>query len=343
MNDAARMNNAASPGRRARHQRPSSRLAATALIALSILISGCQRPEVSGFQGYIEGEYLYLAAPQPGYLQSLDAIRGSRVGPGQPVFSIAADPDVQALAQADAQARAARERMQNLKEPRRAPEIAALEAAVRSAESGLALAQTRLRQQQALAQRNFVSKAALDQALTEQAQAQAQLDAARQQLSSYRSSLGRDAEVRGAEAELQAADALAAQKRWAVERKNVSAPAAGEVTETYYRPGEWVPAGSPVVALLPDARRRLRFFVPETSLARLSAGQLVEASCDGCAAPIRATIDFIAAQAEYTPPVIYSRGNREKLVFRVEAAPAAEQAASLRPGLPIDVRLVDQP
>ena len=95
-------------------------------------------------------------------------------------------------------------------------------------------------------------------------------------------------------------------------------------------------------ALLPDARRRLRFFVPETAIATLKPGQKVEARCDGCAAPIRATIDFIAPQAEYTPPVIYSRGSREKLVFRVEAAAAPEQAATLRPGLPVDVRLLER-
>ena len=99
-------------------------------------------------------------------------------------------------------------------------------------------------------------------------------------------------------------------------------------------------AGAAVASLLPDARRRLRFFVPETIVGGLRTGQAIEAGCDGCAATIRATIDFIAPQAEYTPPVIYSRGSREKLVFRVEAAPAPEQAATLRPGLPIDVRLI---
>jgi HlyD family secretion protein len=103
-----------------------------------------------------------------------------------------------------------------------------------------------------------------------------------------------------------------------------------------------VPAGAAVASLLPDRRRRLRFFVPETALAALRPGQAVEAACDGCAAPIRATVDFIAPQAEYTPPVIYSRGSREQLVFRVEAAPAPAQAAGLRPGLPLDVRLARQ-
>jgi HlyD family secretion protein len=97
-----------------------------------------------------------------------------------------------------------------------------------------------------------------------------------------------------------------------------------------------------VASLLPDDRRRIRFFVPETIVAQIHPGRMVEATCDGCAAPIRARIDFVAPQAEYTPPVIYSRGSREKLVFRVEAVPAPEQAATLRPGLPVDVRLAER-
>ena len=103
-----------------------------------------------------------------------------------------------------------------------------------------------------------------------------------------------------------------------------------------------IAAGAPVASLLPDTRRRLRFYVPETVVGTLQPGQAVEARCDGCAAPIRATIDFIAPQAEYTPPVIYSRGTREKLVFRVEAAPAPDDARRLRPGLPVDVRLAER-
>lgn len=213
---------------------------------------------------------------------------------------------------------------------------------MRAAEAALQLAETQFRQQQALAQRNFVSQARLDEARATRDRDAAQLDAAREQLATFRIALGRQGEVRGAEADLDAASALAAQKRWLVERKAVNAPTDGEVADTYYRPGEWVPAGAPVASLLPDARRRLRFYVPEAQIAGLQPGQQVEASCDGCSGAIRARIDFIAPEAEYTPPVIYSRGSREKLVFRVEAQPPPEQAARLRPGLPVDVRLIDR-
>jgi len=307
---------------------------------LALLTAACNEEKAAGYQGYIEGEYLYLAAPQAGYLKSLDAVRGSRVQAGQAVFAIATDPDAQALAEAEARAGAAREKVENLKEPRRPPEIATLEANLQAALASQRLARTRLNQQESLARAKFVSQAALDEARSAFEQASAQVEANRQQLATYRSTLGRQSEVRGAEADLQAAAALAEQKRWVVERKAVNAPAAGEVSDTYYRPGEWVPAGAAVASLLPDARRRLRFYVPETNLAVLKPGLKVEAGCDVCTKPIRATIDFIAAQAEYTPPVIYSRGSREKLVFRVEAVPDPEHAPSLRPGLPVDVHVI---
>lgn len=310
------------------------------IVVLALLAVGCGKEASVGYQGYVEGEYLYLAAPQAGYLKSLDAARGSRVSAGQAIFAIAADPDAQALAEAEARAGSAREKVENLMEPRRPPEIATLEANLQAALASQRLARTRLQQQESLARAKYVSQAALDEARSAFEQAAAQVEANRQQLATYRSTFGRQSEVRGAEADLRAAAALAEQKRWVVERKAVAAPVTGEVSETYYRPGEWVPAGASVASLLPDARRRLRFYVPETELAALKPGLKIVAGCDGCTTPIRATVDFIAAQAEYTPPVIYSRGSREKLVFRVEAAPDAEQAATLRPGLPVDVHLM---
>ncbi|SBT06050.1 Multidrug resistance efflux pump [Candidatus Accumulibacter aalborgensis] len=307
--------------------------------ALAALLAACGHDQPAFFQGYVEGEYLYLAAPQAGYLKSLDSPRGSRVTEGQAVFAISRDPDSQTLAEAEARAGSARQKLKNLSEPRRLPEIAALEAQVRAADASLQLAQSQLRQQETLARQRFVSQARLDEATAARDRSAAELDAARQQLASFRISLGRQAEVSGAEADLEAAAAVAAQKRWLVERKAVSAPVAGEIADTYYQPGEWVPAGAPVASLLPDARRRLRFYVPAALIATVQPGQSVEARCDGCGEPIKATIDFIAPQVEYTPPVIYSRGSREKLVFRVEASPAPAQAATLRPGLPVDVRL----
>lgn len=307
----------------------------------AMLLVACDKAGVSNsYQGYVEGEYLYLAAPLGGYLNSLDAVRGSRVTVGAQVFSVAADPELQGLQEAEARVTSAKGKVQNLKEPRRQPEIATVEAQLRAAEAALRLSESQLKRQQVLVLKGFVSQSSLDQARMARDRDAAEVEAARQQLATARINLGRQPEVSSAEADLQAAGAQVAQKRWQVEKKTVTAPAGGEIAETYYRPGEWVPAGQPVASLLPDERRRIRFFVPETIVAGIQPGRDVEASCDGCKTVIRAKVTFISPQAEYTPPVIYSRGTREKLVFRVEAQPAPEQAATLRPGLPVDVRLI---
>src|SRR5664279_840344 len=93
-----------------------------ASIGLTLLLATCGKETATSYQGYVEGEYLYLSAPQAGYLKSLDAARGSRVVQGQPLFAIAADPDEQALAEAEARTGSAREKVENLKEPHRPPE-----------------------------------------------------------------------------------------------------------------------------------------------------------------------------------------------------------------------------
>ena len=312
-----------------------------AVLILILLLAACGQGGDRSYSGYIEGEYIYLASPTAGYLDKLQVVRGSRVAEGAVIFAVAADPEQQGLNEAEAMETAAREKVQNLNEPRRKSEVETMEAQLRVAEAALRLSEKQLQQQESLFAKGFISSARLDEVREARARDVAQVESARQQLATFKSTLGRQSEVRAAEAEAKAARAQVAQKRWQVDKKMVVAPSAGEINETYYRPGEWVPAGSAVASLLPDVRRRLRFYVPETVIAGMKLGQKVEATCDGCAAPIRASIDFIAPQAEYTPPVIYSRGSREKLVFRIEAVPDQEQAPTLRPGLPIEVRLME--
>lgn len=312
-----------------------------AVISMSVSLSGCGKSDNQNYQGYIEGEYLYLAAPSAGYLDKLVTTRGASVAEGASLFSLAADPEQQVLREAEAREAGSREKLRNLSEPHRQPEVAAMEAQVRVAETALALSGKQLQQQKTLAEKGFISTASLDEFQAARDRDQAQLDAARQQLATFQTTLGRQSEIRAAAADVDASHAQVAQQRWQVDKKMVVAPTAGEIAETYFRQGEWVSAGQPVVSLLPNNRRLMRFFVPESVISGIKLGGIVEVTCDGCTAPIRGTINFIAPQAEYTPPVIYSHGSREKMVFRIEALPSLEQAASLRPGLPIDVRLLE--
>lgn len=113
---------------------------------------------------------------------------------------------------------------------------------------------------------------------------------------------------------------------------------AARVNDVFMRPGEWVPAGQPVLALLPPAQRKARFYVGQHEVGGLKPGDTVHLHCDGCGADIEARVSFIAAGPEYTPPVIYSNAQRGKLVFLVEARTVRpEDAERLRPGQPLDV------
>jgi HlyD family secretion protein len=120
-------------------------------------------------------------------------------------------------------------------------------------------------------------------------------------------------------------------------RRKVASPATGTIQQIYFRPGEMVPAGRPVVALLPPGNIKIRFFVPEAALPTIALGDTVTVHCDGCAPDLTAKVSFIARSVEYTPPVIYSLDERSKLVFMIEARP--QRPDNLRVGQPVNVTL----
>jgi HlyD family secretion protein len=148
-------------------------------------------------------------------------------------------------------------------------------------------------------------------------------------------------EIQAAEAAVTEARAQLAQADWRLDQLAQAAPQAGSVVDTLYRTGEWVSAGAAVVSLLPPDNVKVRFFVPEPRLGAITVGDEVQVSCDACAPDLSALISYVSPDAEYTPPVIYSREMRAKLVYLVEAKP--RQPGGLRPGQPVDVTLAPVP
>jgi HlyD family secretion protein len=144
-----------------------------------------------------------------------------------------------------------------------------------------------------------------------------------------------------AEAALRQARANLQWSKTRLARRRALSPADGTIQEVYYRPGETVPPGRAVMALLPPGNLKIRFFVPEGLLPDVKYGQTVNVSCDGCDQGLTAKVTFIANSAEYTPPVIYSREERAKLVFLIEARPAHPD--KFRVGQPVTVTLPEQP
>jgi HlyD family secretion protein len=155
----------------------------------------------------------------------------------------------------------------------------------------------------------------------------------------FKSAAGTEKTVEDAESALRTSQARLNSSRTRLTRRKMASPVGGTVQQVYYRPGELVPVGRPIVALLPPGNLKVRFYVPEAVLPRLAYGDIVTVHCDGCAADITARISFIASASEFTPPVIYSREERSKLVFLIEALPNRPEA--LRVGQPIDVALAE--
>lgn len=310
----------------------------TLLLCAALMLPGCEQAADAYWQGYIEGDYILLASPAAGQLQKLHVRRGDSVAQGQPLFALESESERAARLQAQEQLKSAEARLENLRAARRPSEIAALRAEVTQAKSALALSSSQLAQQRKLFEGGFIAQARLDEALSAHARDRARLAEAEAQLRNAQQPLGRDAERKAAEGEVAAARAALAQSAWRLEQKSSAAPAAGVVQDTFYVEGEWVPAGRPVVSLLPPGNVKARFYVPQAALSDVAPGREVEIRCDGCSGPFAARVSFVSSQAEYAPPVLYSRESRAKLLFLVEARLASADGARLRPGQPVDVR-----
>jgi HlyD family secretion protein len=269
---------------------------------------------------------------------SLAVERGAQVQPGSPLFTLEAENEGAARREAEERVQTAQSRLDNLRKGRRPTELDTARAQLAQAEAALRLSSAELARAEDLVKRNFQSRQTLDEARAANERDRARVAELKAALATAELPARPD-EIRAAEAEANAARQSLAQADWRLRQKKAVSSVAGTVTETLYVAGEWVNAGSPVVTILPPGTVKARFFVPETKLGAVRIGQAVQLRCDGCAAPIAAKVTYIAPQAEFTPPVIFSKDSRAKLVFLVEARPASEDAAKLRPGQPLDVTL----
>ncbi|MES2353335.1 MAG: HlyD family efflux transporter periplasmic adaptor subunit [Pseudomonadota bacterium] len=299
---------------------------------------GCTRNESTGYQGYVEAEFIRVAAPFSGTLEKLQVRRGDKITAGAPLFILEQQNEAAARHEAEENLHAAEARLKNLKYGKRPVELDVIKAQMAQAAAAAQLSATELKRDEKLRASGFISQDKLDASISTNRRDRARVAELSNQLKSAQLP-SRDDEISAQAAAVDAARAQLVQQTWKLAQKTSNASKAGLVFDTLYTEGEWVPAGSPVVSLLPPGNVKLRFFVPETIVGSLSAGRAVVARCDGCNAPIAAKISYISPQAEFTPPVIYSNESRAKLVFLVEAHPEEKAAEKLHPGQPIEIRL----
>ena len=324
----------------------NTKLRVAALLALLIALGfGAAKIFAPGktadvFEGYVEGDLSQIGPIEGERLARLDVQPGAQVLKGAPLFTMATPVLNTQRAEAVARVEQAQATLENLKSALNRPEqIAVLQASLNRAEASVVLSQADYDRQAALlpkgattvAQRDQ-AKFALDRDKAGVAEAQRQIEAALLP--------SRNQEIAGAEASLFQARAQLHQIETRIERQSVFAPADGVIQDVYFWPGEVVAAGQPVLALLPPENRKIRFYVPETQLARFSLGSKINVSCDNCPAVPELRVIYISQQAEFTPPVIFSLQERGKLVFRIDARPDGADL-KLPLGLPVSVRLVE--
>lgn len=306
-------------------------------IALTIVTAACAPADKTGaYVGYVEAEYIYVAAPQSGWLQEAPLRAGDVVAAGDILFELDQDQQKAAFdeaagraAQADAQAR-------DIATGARRDEIAALEAQLEEAKARYVQAKAEMDRWLPLVEEGNASLARGDQVTADNKAALARVKAAQEAIEVARLA-GRDAAQEAAAAASASAEAALEQAEWRLGQRRIHAQTGGRIEEIYHRKGEFIQAGTPVVAMLPPGNLKIRFFVPQADLPTIAVGRSVTVKSDGSAAPLNAVISHIASEAEFTPPVIYSAGSREKLVFLVEAR--LENGGQLRPGLPVDIVL----
>ena len=316
----------------------SSILTLSACALAAVLLAGCSGNSSGGFQGYVEGEYVYVAAPLGGSLTNLAVARGDSVKTGQLLFELERGSEAAAVRQAEKNLAQSQSQLEDLTKGKRPTEIASLEAQLERAKANLKLSSDQLARREQLSTTDVVSREELDQARAKRDADKAQAGQLAADLETARLG-GREDAVRAAQAVVASQTAALDKAKWSFDQKQQFAPTNALVHDTLYRQGEWVAAGNPVVALLPPANLKVRFFVPETLLAKIKTGQSVQVSFDGSAKSYSATVNYISTQAEFTPPVLYNRENRSKLVYMIEAKFSPEDAADLRPGQPVDIRI----
>ncbi len=309
---------------------------ASVVLVLIFACSGCGRGPRDGAQGYIEGEFIYVASPLAGAVETLSVERGAQVQVGDPLFALECGAETAARDQAAKRLDEGRAKFEDAKKGKRVEEIEALEAQLNQTRAALVLSEKEFIRQTELARSGASSPQDLDRARSARDQDRqhvSQLDA---DLKTGR--LGSRADmIAAAEANVRALEAALVKADWDLSQKHQNAPQTGLIFDTLYRAGEWVAAGKPVVVLLPPANIKVRAFVPEARVGTIHPGDPLRVNVDGVSDPFFAKVSFISPQAEYTPPVIYSQETRGKLVFMIEAVFDPATAAKLHPGQPVDV------
>jgi len=300
------------------------------------LFAACAAPTPLAV-GYVEGEYVLLAPIEVAQVETVTLRRGDRVTPGLVVATLESADATIAVAQAEAALAQAKAQLADLQVGKRPEEIAVLKAQVDMARAQAADAKRKYDRAADLFKRGTGTQADYDTASATLETANAQVGQAEANLA-VGGLPARAETIKAADNQVKQAQAALEQARWRLSKRSLTAPSAGRINDVIRNPGDTAGPTAPVISMLPDGAVKLSVYIPETAFSSVKVGSQLTVRCDGCGPDLKARVSYVSPDPEFTPPVIYSLENRQKLVYLVEARPEGD-AGVLQPGQIVDVEL----
>lgn len=308
-------------------------------LPLAAQLFGACAPAAPLAVGYVEGDYVLLAPIEVAQVETVAVKRGDRVEAGKPVVTLESADAKIAVAQAEAALAQAQAQLADLQVGKRPEEIAVLKAEVDMAQAQAADAKRKYDRASDLYKRGAGTQADYDTTSAALETANAQVGQAEANLA-VGNLPARAETIKAADNQVKQAQSELEQARWRLSKRVLTAPSPGRVNDVIRNPGDTAGPTAPVISMLPDGAVKLSVYVPETAFSSVKIGTMLNVHCDGCGDGVKARVSYVSPDPEFTPPVIYSLENRQKLVYLVEARPD-DDAGILQPGQIVDVDLAD--
>ncbi len=302
------------------------------------MMQGCLRDKNKEilFYGYFETDYVYVASPFSGILMDISVKKGDAVKNGSVLFSLESAEEEAALAKYSALLAEAKEKLEDMNKGERPEEIAASKAYVEQQKAVCELSEIEFKRAETLMNKDSIARKDYDSARLQHARNLKNLAEAEAKLETAKLPSREDL-IQAQQEQIKSFESEISNAKWKLSRKTMSAPLDASVFDVLYRKGEFVPAGKPVLSLFAQEYLKLRFFVHPSAVSKMKIGDKVSFKISGDNKTYQAAISYISPEAEYNPPVIFSRENRERLCFMLEAVPLPSQDGNFHPGMPLEV------
>lgn len=281
-----------------------------------------QNEDLAYSNGRIEATEVDVSAKMAGRIKDIMVNEGDFVAAGQVVAQMDVESLEANLAQSEAElarAHSAKDSAMALVAQREADKAMA-EATLGQRKTEMELARKTQERSQALLKQRAMSAQQADNDMAQYRNAKAMVAVAEAQQAAVQAGIqAAKSQVAQAEASILAAEAAVANIQSQLNDSDLRAPRAGRVQYRVAQPGEVVGNGGKVLSLVDVSDVYMTIFLPETVVGRVAIGEEARVIID--AVPqyvIPAEVSYVSSVAQFTPKMVETQDERQKLTFRVK-------------------------